>query len=105
MTGGHHVDCGLARIDWSDERFVARTTELRASPQSTMVSAWASVNRLILGQTKVDERHHGHTRTAQYDVSGCTVTIAQKDIATTIIDQGADYVLAARRTNPNSTKT
>ena len=78
-----------------------------------MVSAWASVNRLILGQTKVDERSnemHGHTRTARVrwtcqdaqtiDAMGC-----QKGIATTIIDQGADYVLALKENQPNSTRT
>ena len=44
-----------------------------------MVSAWASVNRLILGQTKVDERSNEITAIPELlstlDVSGCTVTI------------------------------
>ena len=73
-----------------------------------MVSAWASVNRLILGQTKVDERSNEITAIPELlstlDVSGCTVTIdamgCQKDIATTIIDQGADYVLALKQNQP-----
>ena len=73
-----------------------------------MVSAWASVNRLILGQTKVDERSNEITAIPELlstlDVSGCTVTIdamgCQKDIATTIIDQGADYVLALKENQP-----
>ena len=73
-----------------------------------MVSAWASVNRLILGQTKVDERSNEITAIPELlstlDVSGCTVTIdamgCQKGIATTIIDQGADYVLALKENQP-----
>ena len=44
-----------------------------------MVSAWASVNRLILGQTKVDKRSNEITAIPELlstlDVSGCTVTI------------------------------
>ena len=43
------------------------------------MSAWASVNRLILGQTKVDERSNEITAIPELlstlDVSGCTVTI------------------------------
>ena len=73
-----------------------------------MVSAWASVNRLILGQTKVDERSNEITAIPELlstlDVSGCTVTIdamgCQKEIATTIIDRGADYVLALKGNQP-----
>ena len=73
-----------------------------------MVNAWASANRLILGQTKVDERSNEITAIPELlstlDVSGCTVTIdamgCQKDIATTIIDQGADYVLALKENQP-----
>ena len=71
-----------------------------------MVSAWASANRLILGQTKVDERSNEITAIPELlsTVSGCTVTIdamgCQKDIATTIIDQGADYVLALKENQP-----
>ncbi len=73
-----------------------------------MVSAWASSNRLVLGQTKVDERSNEITAIPQLlsvlDVSGCIVTIdamgCQKEIAATIIDQGADYVLALKENQP-----
>ena len=66
-----------------------------------MVNAWASANRLILGQTKVDERSNEITAIPELlrvlDVSGCIVTIdamgCQKDVATTITSQNADYVL------------
>ena len=73
-----------------------------------MVNAWASANRLILGQTKVDERSNEITAIPELlrvlDVSGCIVTIdamgCQKDVATTIISQNADYVLALKRNQP-----
>ncbi len=87
-----------------------RRSHDRAADKSAihMVSAWASANRLILGQTKVDERSNEITAIPKLlstlDVSGCTVTIdamgCQKGIATTIIDQGADYVLALKENQP-----
>lgn len=69
-----------------------------------MVSAWASANRLVLGQQKVDEKSNEITAIPMLlqvlAIEGCIVTIdamgTQKEIATTIIDQGADYVLALK---------
>ena len=73
-----------------------------------MVSAWASENHLVLGQTKVDERSNEITAIPELlrvlDVSGCIVTIdamgCQKEIASTITDRGADYVLALKENQP-----
>ena len=73
-----------------------------------MVSAWASANRLVLGQIRVDDHSNEITAIPELlstlDVSGCTVTIdamgCQKEIATTITDQGADYVLALKQNQP-----
>ena len=68
----------------------------RAADKSAihMVSAWASANRLILGQTKVDERSEiTAIPESTLDVSGCTVTIelwGVRKVSTTIIDQGAE---------------
>ncbi len=69
-----------------------------------MVSAWASANRLVLGQLKVDEKSNEITAIPKLlhllDVTGAVVTIdamgCQKEIAKTITDQGADYVLALK---------
>jgi predicted transposase YbfD/YdcC len=69
-----------------------------------MVSAWASENRLVLGQTKVAEKSNEITAIpellALLDVSGCIVTIdamgCQKDIARLIIEESGDYVLALK---------
>jgi predicted transposase YbfD/YdcC len=69
-----------------------------------MVSAWATANRLVLGQVKVDEKSNEITAIPQLlkvlELSGCIVTIdamgCQKNIAKLIIDKGADYVLALK---------
>jgi predicted transposase YbfD/YdcC len=69
-----------------------------------MVSAWATANRLVLGQQKVDEKSNEITAIPALlrllEVEGCIVTIdamgCQKEIARTIVEQGADYVLALK---------
>jgi predicted transposase YbfD/YdcC len=69
-----------------------------------MVSAWASANRLVLGQVKVDEKSNEITAIPQLlevlEVSGCIVTIdamgCQTEIAEKIIDQEAEYVLSLK---------
>ncbi len=72
----------------------------RATSQSAihMVSAWASVNRLVLGQVKGDDQSNEITAIPNLlkmlDLRGATVTIdamgCQKEIATVITEQGAD---------------
>jgi predicted transposase YbfD/YdcC len=69
-----------------------------------MVSAWANANRLVLGQRKVDDKSNEITAIPKLlkmlELEGAIVTIdamgCQKDIARTIIEQGADYVLALK---------
>ena len=69
-----------------------------------MVSAWACANRLVLGQVKVEDKSNEITAIPQLlqalEVSGCIVTIdaigCQTEIAETIIDQEADYVLSLK---------
>jgi Transposase DDE domain len=71
--------------------------------------AWASENRLVLGQVKVDEKSNEITAIPQLlnvlDLSGCVVTIdamgAQKEIAKLIINQGADYILSLKGNQGN----
>jgi predicted transposase YbfD/YdcC len=63
-----------------------------------------TINRLVLGQVKVDDQSNEITAIpkllALLEVSGCIVTIdaigCQKKIAQTIVDQDADYVLALK---------
>jgi predicted transposase YbfD/YdcC len=73
-----------------------------------MVSAWASANRLVLGQLKVEEKSNEITAIPKLiqmlDVAGATVTIdamgCQKEIAKVITDREADYVLALKENHP-----
>jgi predicted transposase YbfD/YdcC len=66
-----------------------------------MVSAWAAVNHLVLGQLKVDSKSNEITAIPALlkllEIKGCIVTIdaigCQTNIAQTIIDQDGDYVL------------
>ena len=70
-----------------------------------MVSAWASKNRLVLGQVKTEEKSNEITAIPELlkllNIKGCIVTIdamgCQKKIASRIIDQGGDYVLGLKR--------
>jgi len=69
-----------------------------------MVSAWASENRMVLGQRKVDEKSNEITAIpqllAQLDLSGCIVTVdalnTQTAIAKQIIEAQADYIMAVK---------
>lgn len=69
-----------------------------------MVSAWATENKIVLGQRKVDEKSNGITAIPELlkmlDLSGCIVTIdamgTQTAIAKTIREVDADYVLSIK---------
>lgn len=69
-----------------------------------MVSAWATENQLVLGQIKVDDKSNEIKAIPELlrllAISGCLVTIdaigCQKEIAKTIIDQEADYILEVK---------
>jgi predicted transposase YbfD/YdcC len=74
-----------------------------------MVSAWATENRLVLGQVKVDDKSNEITAIPALlrllDISGCLVTIdamgCQRAIARQIVEQGGDYVLALKENQPS----
>lgn len=69
-----------------------------------MVSAWATENRLVLGQCKTEEKSNEITAIPELlkrlDLTGATVTIdamgAQKTIAKQIIEKGANYVFSLK---------
>lgn len=73
-----------------------------------LVSAWATRNRLVLGQVKVDEKSNEITAVPELlrllEIKGCIVTVdalnTQKDIAEEIREQGADYVMALKENHP-----
>jgi predicted transposase YbfD/YdcC len=74
-----------------------------------LASAWATRNRLSLGQAKVDEKSNEITAIPELlsllYIKGCIVTIdamgTQKEIAEQIREKGADYVLALKDNQPN----
>ena len=69
-----------------------------------VVSAWATANRVVLGQVATDAKFNEITAIPQLlallRLQGCIVTIdamgCQTKIAEQIIEQGADYVLALK---------
>ena len=69
-----------------------------------MVSAWASINNIVLGQQKVDSKSNEITAIPPLlevlVLKGCIVTIdamgCQKNIATAIVAKEADYILAVK---------
>jgi predicted transposase YbfD/YdcC len=69
-----------------------------------LVNAWASANKLALGQYTVDSKSNEITAIPELlrvlNVADCVVTIdamgCQKAIAQTIVEQNADYVLAVK---------
>lgn len=73
-----------------------------------LVSAWATRNRLVLGQIKVEEDSNEITAVPQLlrllALRGCIVTVdalnTQKETAAEIRQQGADYVLALKENHP-----
>jgi predicted transposase YbfD/YdcC len=73
-----------------------------------MVSAWATANGVVLGQRKVDTKSNEITAIPVLlellALKGCIVTIdamgCQRAIAQTIVEQGADYVLALKGNQP-----
>lgn len=73
-----------------------------------LVSAWATEARLFLGQLAVDQKSNEITAIPQLlellDIEGDTVTIdamgCQKEIAQTIVDKNANYVLQVKDNQP-----
>lgn len=69
-----------------------------------LVSAWASENRMVLAQRKVDSKTNEITVIPELldtlEVAGCIVTLdamgCQKEIARKIIARKADYILAVK---------
>lgn len=74
-----------------------------------MVSAWATTQRLVLGQRKTDAKSNEISALPELlkvlAVEGCIVTVdalgCQTEIAETIVNQDADYVLAVKENQGN----
>lgn len=89
-----------------DGKSVRRSHDNRSGRSAIhMVSAWASANRLVLGQTRVDDKSNEITAIpkllSMLELSGCIVTIdaigCQKEIAQKIVERGADYTLSLKQ--------
>ena len=97
ITGGQVI-----AIDGKKLRGSAEQTLVRSAID--MVSAWATENHLVLAQEKVDDKSNEIKAIPallhMLDLAGCLVTIdaigCQKEIAQTIIDQEADYLLEVK---------
>jgi predicted transposase YbfD/YdcC len=94
-----------AQVVAVDGKSVRRSAERGIGKEAIhMVSAWATENRLVLAQVKVDAKSNEITALPgllrQLAIAGCIVTIdamgCQRQIAQQIIDQGGDYVLALK---------
>ena len=74
-----------------------------------MVSAWASQNKLVFGQVKVDDKSNEITAIPELlqmlYIKGCIITIdamgCQKEIAKCIAEKEADYILALKGNHKN----
>lgn len=74
-----------------------------------MVSAWATTNRLVLGQCKVNEKSNEITAIPELikvlDIAGCIVTIdamgCQKEIVKSIVDKSGEYIIALKKNQGN----
>ena len=88
-----------------DGKTVRRSFDsVRGQSAIHLVSAWASTNRLVLGQIKVDDKSNEITAVPELlralELAGCIVTVdalnCQKNIAKEIKEADADYVLALK---------
>lgn len=74
-----------------------------------MLNAWASANRLVLGQRKVDKKSNEITAIPELikvlDVAGCIVTIdaigCQKSIVKLITQKQGDYIITLKKNQKN----
>ena len=107
VTALHEITDGqLVAIDG---KTVRRSFDAASSKSAIhMVSAWATANHVSLGQVTVDAKSNEITAIPKLlqmlEISGSLVTIdamgCQTEIAKTIIDSEADYVLAVKKNQP-----
>ncbi len=91
-----------------DGKTLCGTREAGKKALVHMVSAWASVNNLVLAQRKVDEKSNEITAIPKLlnalELAGAVVTIdamgCQREIASRIIEKKADYILAVKENQP-----
>ncbi len=107
ITSIHEITDG--QVVAIDGKTLRRSYDKKDSKSAIhMVSAWASVNSISLGQVVVDEKSNEITAIPKLleilEIKGCLVTIdamgCQVEIAKRIVDQGADYALSVKGNQP-----
>jgi len=107
ITAIHDVTNG--QVVAIDGKTLRRSFDAATSKSAIhMVSAWASANHISLGQVVVDEKSNEITAIPKLlemlELSGCLVTIdamgCQVEIARSIVEAKADYVLAVKDNQP-----
>jgi predicted transposase YbfD/YdcC len=107
ITALHEISDG--QIVAVDGKTLRRSFDAASSKSAIhMVSAWATANLITLGQVVVDAKSNEITAIPKLlemlELSGALVTIdamgCQTAIARTIVDAGADYVLAVKQNQP-----
>lgn len=97
IVQGQIINIDGKRLAGSEDKFLGKRAIY-------MLSAWAEENEIVLGQRKVDEKSNEITAIPELlkilAISGCIVTIdaigTQTDIAKTIVEAQADYVLSVK---------
>lgn len=93
-----------------DGKSIRRSKDTANGRKAThVVSAWAQANRLVLGQIATEEKSNEITAIPELlkllEIKGCIVTIdamgTQKNIVKSIVEAGADYVLALKENHPD----
>jgi predicted transposase YbfD/YdcC len=103
------AEATLGRVVAIDGKTARRSYDKEAGKGPLhMVGTWAAENRFLLGQQACDSKSNEITAIPELvknlEISGAIVTIdamgCQKEIAETIRDAGADYVLAVKDNQP-----
>jgi predicted transposase YbfD/YdcC len=104
ITAVHEITDGQAVA--IDGKTLRRSFDKASSKAAIhMVSAWATANRVSLGQVVTDEKSNEITAIPKLlEIKGCVVTIdamgCQREIAEKIVAAEADYVLAVKDNQP-----
>lgn len=101
-------DLGVEVIAIDGKKLKGSYDRSSQNPALHLVSAWASSHRLVLAQTRVQDKSNEITAIPALlellELTGCIVTLdamgTQKTIATKINEAGADYILSLKANHP-----
>jgi predicted transposase YbfD/YdcC len=92
-----------------DGKTIRRSKDLANNKRAIhIISAWSAANGIVLGEIATEEKSNEITAIPELlkmlELKGCIITIdamgTQTEIAKTIIERGADYVLAVKENQP-----